>query len=318
MKMGTNTLKRILDGLLHQKYPVPPLVWFFLANAGVCLLLSLSLFLFGLDSWLLHQGIFLHDIWMTVVLSSLAGTVVLLLSSRLIVRLYLDARVVDDSMGTKEQQLKLILLRQSKQANILPPQLAIYPGDDLNAFAIGHSNHHAMIVISRGLLDHLSLDELSAVIGHEITHIENGDMLALSIMQGVLNLFVHLPARLVGVVFDQWLLNKPAPGPVSHIVSILLQLFIGGLTSLLVMWFSRHREFRADAGGASLAGQAEMLAALRCLYAGEQKYRMPEPLSIYGMTGHLFESRILRFFRSHPSLADRIAALQGRPVTETP
>lgn len=300
----------LIEALLKRKHHVPPLGWFFLANIGVCTLLSLWLYLSGLDLLLASRNIYLHDIWQLVVILSLAGTLTLLLSSRLIVRLYLDARVVDDSMGTKEQQLKLILDKQAREANIRPPQLAIYQSDELNAFAIGHSNHHAMIVISRGLVDHLSLDELSAVVGHEITHIANGDMLALSIMQGVLNLCVHLPARLVGVVFDQWLLTRPSPGPVSRSVSILLQLFIGGFTTLLVMWFSRQREFRADAGGANLAGQAEMLAALRCLYAGEQKQAIPESLSLFGMKGQAIENRILRFFRSHPSLAERIDALQ--------
>ncbi|MDH5180090.1 MAG: M48 family metalloprotease [Gammaproteobacteria bacterium] len=306
-----------LERLLHREHPLPPLIWFFLANAGVCVLLSFSILLFGLDSQLAMHNLYLHHVWLGVMVSSLFGTLILLLSSRLIVRVILDARLVDENSGTKEHQLQLILVRQSEQAGIVPPQLAVYHSDDLNAFAIGHSNFSAMIVISRGLLDHLSLDELSAVIGHEITHIANGDMLALSIMQGVLNLFVHLPARLAGIIFDQWLLNKPAPGPVSLVVSILLHLFIGGLTAMLVMWFSRHREFRADAGGAMLAGQAEMLAALRSLYAGEQKNRIPSPLSIYGMTGQLFESRILRFFRSHPSLAERIDALRSHRVQET-
>lgn len=317
MNRPDGKITRIIAVLMSRELPVPPLLWFILANAGVCLMLTISLAVLQLDVWLAIRGVSLQDVWLMVVLGSLAGTLMLLLSARLIVRLYLDAKVVDDAMGTKEQQLSLILQRQSQQAGISPPQLAIYPSDDLNAFAVGHSNQYAMLVISQGLFDHLSLDELSAVIGHEITHIANGDMLALSIMQGVLNLCVHLPARLVGVIIDQWLLNKPSPGPVCRLVSILLQLSIGGLTSLLVMWFSRKREFRADAGGASLAGRAEMLAALRYLYAGEQKYQIPQPLTTFGMTGSIFENRILRFFRSHPTLAERISALQMIPVTES-
>lgn len=311
----TNWYKHLawLREALLREHHLPPLGWFVLANLGICLLLGFWLYLTSLDLLLISYDIYLHDIWLTIAILSLTGTLILLLASRLIVRLYLDARVVDESMGTKEQQLRLIMEKQARQAGINPPQLAIYQADALNAFAIGHSKQHAMLVISRGLVDHLSLDELSAVVGHEITHIANGDMLSLSIMQGVLNLCVHLPARLLGIIFDQWLLDRSAPGPVARSVTIFLQVFIGGLTSLLVMWFSRQREFRADAGGAVLAGRAEMLAALRYLYEGE-KQSMPNGFSTFSMSGESVESRISRFFRSHPSLAERIEALQAEPA----
>lgn len=286
-----------------------PVFWFLLATLGIAILSGLSIKLLQLDVWLFPSQISFAQIWFGIFLVSTVGTIVLILSSRFLVRFILKTRIVDESGETKEQQLKLILEQQSQRANISIPQLAVYQSDDLNAFAVGHSQDHAMVVISQGLIDHLNLDELSAVTGHEITHIANGDMLNLSVMQGVLNVCIYLPAKLFSLVFDKLFFRGWSYAPVYRYSAQLLQVLAGGLTNLLVLWFSRQREFRADAGGAALAGQAEMLAALRGLRNGESRQMVYQPLTSFGLNGTIFENKLSKLLRSHPSLSERIDAL---------
>ena len=188
--------------------------------------------------------------------------------------------------------------------------MAIYQAQEKNAFAVAVGHRHAMLVVSQGLLDSLTLDELSAVIGHEMTHIATGDMLALSLMQGVVNMCVHFPARLSGIVLDRLFFRRSHFEPVYKAISLFLQLSLGGISSLIVMWFSRQREFRADAGGANLAGHAEMMAALRSLQAaGSQTEPTIHPFAVFGLNGRFFATGLWRLFSSHPSLKERIQAL---------
>lgn len=291
-----------------QEY-ITPLFWFLLTNAGVCLLLSLNLSLSGLDQSLAEKGLGLPEICLGVLCVSTAGAVVLILSSKIIIRYYLGARIVDDAMDTKLQQLNIIVARQATLADIKIPTLAVYDSHEMNAFAVGSGRQNSMLVISQSLLDALTLDELSAVIGHEITHITNGDMLALSLMQGTVNMCVHFPVRLLGMGPDRLFFRHSHFGPISKTISLLLQLCLGGIASLIVMWFNRQREFRADAGGAKLAGHPEMLAALRCLQAGSQAESVVHPFAVFGFNGNLPDSGFWRMFTSHPSLAERISVL---------
>lgn len=286
-----------------------PLSWFLLTNAGVCVLLTLSLSLSGLDEVLAVKGIGLSEIWLGSLFFSATGATGMILGSKMIIRYYLGARIVDESAETKLQQLKIIVAQQAKSAGITIPALAVYHSHDMNAFAVGSGRQNAVLVISQSLLDALTLDELSAVIGHEMTHITNGDMLTLSLMQGVVNMYVHFPARLLGMGLDRLFFSQSHFKPVCKTICLFLQLCLGGITSLIVMWFSRQREFRADAGGAKLAGHPEMLAALRCLQAGSQAEPVVRPLAVFGLNGNLPDSGFWRMFTSHPSLAERIRVL---------
>lgn len=286
-----------------------PLYWFVIANIGLCLLGSLSLSLLGLDTAFAGLGTSLADIYLLIFLGSGLGALALLMGSGLIVRVYLKARVVDESHATKIQQLNLIVARQARRENIRPPVLAIYDSPELNAFAVGTGQHNAMLVVSRSLVDSLTLDELSAVMGHEMTHITNGDMLALSFMQGTLNTWVEFPARILGSGPDKLFFGRSQYEPVYKIIRLLLLLCIGGMTHLMILWFSRQREFRADEGGAKLAGYHEMLAALRCLQADSQRQAVTHPLSVFGLNDNPPYSGIWRIFTSHPPLTERIRAL---------
>lgn len=289
-----------------------PAVWFLLTYVGVCTLLSFSLYLLGLDMILAEKGITLPEIYISLLIICALGAVSLILGSKMIIRYYLGARIVDDSVDTKLQQLKIIVEQQASSAGIKAPILAVYKSHEMNAFAVGSGRQDSMLVISQSLLDALTLDELSAVIGHEITHITNGDMLALSLMQGVVNMCVHLPACLLGIGLDRLFFRHSHVGPVYKTISLFLQLSLGGIASLIVMWFNRQREFRADAGGAILAGYPEMLAALRCLQAGSQGEPVIHPFAVFGLNAYLPDSGFWRLFTSHPSLAERIRALSNQ------
>ncbi len=288
---------------------IAPLLWFLLTNIGVYLLLSINLLLFGLDESLAGQGVGLLDIGLAVLSISTVGALGLILGSKIILRFYLGARIVNDATDTKLQQLKIIVACQAGLAGIRTPVLAIYDSQEMNAFAIGTGRHDATLVLSQPLLDALTLDELSAVIGHEITHITNGDMLTLLLMQGVVNMCVHFPAHLLGTGLDRLLVGQHHFGPIYKMISLFLQLSFGGIASLIVMWFSRQREFRADAGGVVLAGHPEMLAALRSLQAGNRNEVGIHPFAIFGLNSSFQDSGFWRLFTSHPSLTERIRAL---------
>lgn len=288
---------------------IAPLLWFLLTNAGVCLLSYLSLSLLGLNAVLAESGVGPVEICLGIVLLSGGGAAGMLLAAKPIIRYFLAVRVVDDSMGAKVQQLQLIVASQAGRIGIIAPQLAVYPAPEMNAFAVGGGRRRAMLVVSQGLLDSLTLDELSAVIGHEMTHITSGDVLTLSLMQGVVNMCVHFPARLLGMGLDRLLFRDSHFGPVYKSISLFLQLTLGGIASLIVMWFSRRREFRADAGGAQLAGHAEMMAALRSLRAGGQGDPARPVFTVFGQNSHFLSNGFWRLFSSHPTLTERIKAL---------
>lgn len=284
-------------------------VWFVMVNVAIFFQASLSLSLLGLDSWMREHGLEMSDISLGLAMSGALGALLMSLAARPVVRLFLKAQIADEAMGTKVHQLRLILEKQARQAGLRTPVLAVYPSDESNAFAIGSGQRHSMLVVSQHLLDNLSLDELSAVVGHELTHISNGDMVTLSLIQGVVNMCVHFPAFLLGMAFDRLLVNDSHHAPLTRTISLFLQLTLGGVASLLVMWFSRHREFSADAGGAKLAGYAEMMAALRSLQSTVQNEPAMAPFAVFGLNGHFIHTGVMRLFSSHPSIQERIQAL---------
>ena len=288
-------------GMMNQIRPILPLFWFLLTNLGICLYLSLTVGLFGVD---------MAELWAWILLISTTCAALLLLSSRLIVRHLYKVASVDGHAGMKEQQLHLIAARQARQVGIAAPELGIYKSQELNAFAVGSGRDRAMLVVSQGLLDHLSLDELSAVTAHEITHIANGDMLIMSLMQGVINLCVYLPAMALSHLLNILFLKQVHFGSINYYLNVLFQLTIGGLASLLVMWFSRQQEFRADAGAVQLAGQAETLAALRAIQAGGHIEMIAPPFVFSDLNGYDLSAGMTRLFSSHPPIAERIAALR--------
>ena len=192
------------------------------------------------------------------------------------------------------------------------PEVAVYDAPEMNAFATGMNRNKALVAVSTGLLNSMRRDEVEAVLGHEITHVSNGDMVTLALIQGVVNTFVIFLSRVVGHVVDRVILkNERGHGVGFFITSMIAQIVLGILASMIVMWFSRQREFRADAGGARLASTDKMIGALERLKAGAGQQPLPDQMAAFGISGGIGQG-MKRLFMSHPPLDERIAALRAR------
>jgi heat shock protein HtpX len=221
------------------------------------------------------------------------------------------AHVIDQPRTAAESWLVNTVRRQAEAAGIGPPEVAIYDAPQPNAFATGANRNNALVAVSTGLLHNLNQREVEAVLGHEISHVANGDMVTLTLIQGVVNTFVIFLSRVVGFVVDRVLFRtERGYGPGFFITSMLAQLVLGILASMIVMWFSRQREFRADAGGASLAGTPNMIGALRSLQRASQQMALPASMQAFGINGGR-GGGLRRLFMSHPPIEERIAALES-------
>jgi heat shock protein HtpX len=237
----------------------------------------------------------------------MGGSFISLAMSKWMAKQMVGAQVIEQPQTELEHWLVSTVRRQAELAGIGMPEVAIYDAPEPNAFATGMSRNNALVAVSTGLLRSMTRDEAEAVLGHEITHIANGDMVTLTLIQGVLNTFVIVFSRLVGQFIDRAVFrNEEGYGPGYFIATLVAQLLFGILASVIVMWFSRQREFRADRGGASLAGRGKMIAALQRLKAAHEA-TLPDQLTAFGINGG---RSLARLFMSHPPLDERIAALQ--------
>ena len=238
------------------------------------------------------------------------GAFVSLALSKPIAKWTTGARVIATPSNDQERWLVATIARQAQAVGLRTPEVAIYPGQEVNAFATGPTRHRSLVAVSQGLLNGMSRREAEAVLAHEVSHVANGDMVTMTLLQGTLNTFVLLAARAVGLVVDKAVFRNEGGAGVGYFMgNIAAQLVFGLLASLVAMAFSRQREFRADAGGARLAGRAEMIAALRRLQAHasaqDREHELPRGLQAFGINGN-FRS----LFSSHPPLAMRIQALE--------
>jgi heat shock protein HtpX len=223
------------------------------------------------------------------------------------------ARVIDTPRNATESWLLNTVHRLADAANVGRPQVAIYDSPDVNAFATGPSRNNALVAVSTGLLDRLGQREVEAVLGHEVTHVANGDMVTLALLQGVVNTFVVFLSRVVGFIVDRLIFRtERGYGPGFLIASIAAQVLLGILASMIVMWFSRRREFRADAGGAQLAGRDSMVRALQGLQRIQHPAALPKAIEAFAISSGPAKrlGGFARLFMSHPPIDERIAALQ--------
>jgi heat shock protein HtpX len=238
------------------------------------------------------------------------GSFISLAMSKWMAKRATGATVIEQPRNSTEQWLIETVRRQAKQAGIGMPEVAVYEAPDVNAFATGMSRDSALVAVSTGLLNAMDKDEAEAVLGHEITHVSNGDMVTLALIQGVLNTFVIVLSRVVGYFVDRVILkNERGAGVGFFVSSMVAQVVLGILASMIVMWFSRQREFRADAGGAKLAGRDKMIAALNRLKAMHEPAQLPDQMAAFGISGSP-AGGFKRLFMSHPPLDERIAALK--------
>jgi len=223
------------------------------------------------------------------------------------------ARVIAQPQNETERWLLDTVRRHAQQAGIGMPEVAIYDAPEMNAFATGMSKNHALVAVSSGLLQQMDREQVKAVLGHEIGHIANGDMVTLTLIQGVLNTLVILAARIVGRAVDSWLSgssnNRGGGGIGYFVVVMVLQIVFGLFASMIVAAFSRWREFRADQAGAQFAGRGAMISALQRLKVNHGESTLPNTIAAFGISGPLAEG-FKHLFMSHPPLDERIAALQ--------
>jgi heat shock protein HtpX len=286
-------------------------IFLFLAtNVAIMVVISIVFSLLGLSGTLDAQGINL-DLNALLVMSAIigmTGSVISLAMSKWTAKQAMGVQVIEQPQNTTEQWLLAIVSKQAQQAGIGMPEVGIFQAPEANAFATGMNRNSALVAVSTGLLQRMSNDEVEAVIGHEMTHVANGDMVTMALMQGVVNTFVYFFASIIGHVVDRVILqNERGHGMGYFLAQMVAQIALGFLASILVMWFSRYREFKADAGGANLAGRNKMINALRALQREYESQDLPGQLAAFGING----SSVKSLFMSHPPLEERIAALQN-------
>ncbi len=285
---------------------------FLATNVAILLVLSVSLQLLGIDSMLEQSGgINMTALLVMAAVLGMGGSFISLLMSKWMARMSTGAQVIEKPRNATEQWLVETVRQQAKRAGIGMPDVAVYDAPDMNAFATGFNRNHALVAVSTGLLNGMKRDEVEAVLGHEISHVANGDMVTLALIQGVVNTFVIVLSRVVGHLVDKVVFKtERGYGPAFYITSIVAQLVLGILASMIVMWFSRQREFRADEGGAKLAGAGSMIGALQRLAAGHAA-PLPDQMAAFGISGGVGVG-LKRLFMSHPPIEERIAALRAR------
>jgi heat shock protein HtpX len=284
-------------------------------NFAILIVLSITMQLLGVDRMLAQEtGLNLYGLLLFAGIFGFGGSFISLLISKWMAKMAVGAHVIEVPSNQTERWLVDTVKRQADKAGIGMPEVAIYEAPDINAFATGWNRNDALVAVSTGLLQNMSQEEAEAVLGHEVSHVANGDMVTLTLIQGVLNTFVIFLSRVIGFVIDRVVFKvERGQGPAFFITVIVAQIVLGILASIIVMWFSRWREFRADAGGAALAGRQKMVAALERLKLNQEQSALPAQISAFGISG---KSGITRLFMSHPPLEERIAALQAAGTPE--
>ena len=287
-------------------------IFLFLAtNFAVMIVLSIVASLLGVNRYITAQGMNFGALLGFAAVFGFGGALISLAISKWSAKRAMGAEVIATPRNAEERWLLETVQRQATAAGIGMPEVAIFPAAEVNAFATGMSRNNALVAVSSGLLQRMTRDEAEAVIGHEISHVANGDMVTLTLIQGVLNTFVIFIARVLGSIIDRAVFkNEEGRGFGYFAIYMVLEMVLGVLASTIVMWFSRQREFRADAGGAKLAGREQMIAALRRLQSVHEETQMPAKLTAFAISGSR-KSGLAHLFASHPSLEDRIAALNS-------
>jgi heat shock protein HtpX len=284
-------------------------------NFAVLTVISLVFKLFGIDGLLAQNNVDLNlqAVLIYAAIFGFAGSLISLFLSKGMAKRSMGVRVIEQPSTPFEQWLMHTVARQAQSSGVKMPEVGIFDSPDPNAFATGWNRNDALVAVSTGLLRNMSKDEVEAVVGHEMTHVANGDMVTLALIQGVVNTFVIFLSTIIGNLVDRVVFKtERGHGPAYYIVSIIAQILLSILATMIVMWFSRYREFKADAGGARLTSNHKMADALRRLQAVHEPQDLPtEELAAFGISGRI-GSGLQRLFMSHPPLEERIAALEGR------
>lgn len=291
---------------------------FLLTNAAVLLLISIIFHVLGLGDYMHQRGVplSLDGLLLSSAVIGMSGSFVSLAMSKWMAKKSMGVHVIDRPANQTEAWLVDTIRRQSQRLGIGMPEVGIFNTPEPNAFATGMSKNNSLVAVSTGLLQRMNPDEIEAVLGHEMSHVANGDMVTMGLLQGVVNTFVYFFASIAGYVVDRVLLrsdddDRSGYGPGYYITQMVAQLLLSVIATMIVMWFSRRREFRADAGGAQLAGRTKMVEALRALQQAHEPHDLPGEMAAFGISGGM-GSGFSKLFLSHPPLEERIAALQNQ------
>jgi len=278
-------------------------------NVAILVLISFTFRLFGIEGLLQENGVDLN-LQALLVMSAVigfSGSLISLFISKWSAKRAMGVQVIEQPANRAERWLLETVRRQAERAGIGMPEVGIFDAPDPNAFATGWNRNAALVAVSTGLLRQMNEGEVEAVLGHEVSHVANGDMVTLALIQGVINTFVVFLARVIGHFFDRVVLkNERGHGIGYFVVTIVAEIVLAFLASMIVMWFSRRREYRADIGGAELAGRGKMIAALQRLQAVHEPQSLPDQFAAFGISGS-----VRQLLSSHPPLEQRIAALQA-------
>ena len=284
--------------------------YFLVTNLAIVLVLSLTMRLLGVEPFLNANGLNLNSLLIFATVMGFGGAFISLAISKWSAKQMSGAVTIENPKTPDEIWLMNIVKKQSQAVGIQMPEVAIFNSPVVNAFATGMSRNSSLVAVSSGLLEMMTKDEAEAVIGHEISHIANGDMVTLTLIQGVVNTFVLFFSRVIGYTVDKVVFKtRQGTGPAFFITMIISELLLGVLASIVVMWFSRQREYRADFGGGQLAGKQKMIAALQRLKTQYETSALPKSIAALGISGEQGIG-LKELFSTHPSLDDRIARLQ--------
>ncbi len=279
-------------------------------NFAIIIVLSVSMSIFGVDGVLHDNGVDLNLNSLLFISSVIGftGSFISLLISKWVAKKSMGVILVTEPKNETERWLVKILNEISVKANIRTPEFGIFDSQQLNAFATGASKNNSLVALSSGLISHMSKDEIEAVIAHEISHISNGDMITMTLIQGIINTFVIFFSRIIGHVVDRVVFKvQRGHGPAYYITSIIVQILLSILASIIVMWFSRKREFEADHSAAKLVGVNKMISALKTL-SNKSPDALPDQMAAFGISGKK-EKSYKSLFSSHPSIESRIESL---------
>ncbi|HEX6398408.1 MAG TPA: protease HtpX [Steroidobacteraceae bacterium] len=279
-------------------------------NIAIMLVLSIVVSVFGLDRYLTQNGLNLGALLVFSAVLGFGGSFISLLLSKWMAKMSMGVQVIGQPRNEAEHWLVNTVRRQAQEAGIGMPEVGVFDSPDPNAFATGANRNSALVAVSTGLLHNMRREEVEAVLGHEVSHVANGDMVTLTLIQGVMNTFVFFLARVIGFIVDRVILKNERGAGVGYMITVIVaQLVLGLLAGMIVAWFSRKREFRADAGGARLAGASSMIGALEALRRVHAPAALPEKMAAFGIRSGTPQGW-QRLFMTHPPLEERIAALK--------
>jgi heat shock protein HtpX len=279
-------------------------------NIAILVVLSIAVRVLGLEKYLGETG-GTTGLLVFAAVFGFGGAFISLAISKWMAKRSMGVKVINQPSTPDEQWLVNTVRAQAEQAGIGMPEVGIFNSPEPNAFATGARRDAALVAVSTGLLQKMKRSEVEAVLGHEVAHVANGDMVTLTLIQGVVNTFVIFLSRIIGGIIDKAVFRNENGRGMGYFISVMVaQIVLGIFASMIVMWFSRHREFRADAGGARFAGRNNMIGALQALRRQQEPQALPANMAAFGINGHK-AGGIKRLFMSHPPLEERIAALEA-------